>query len=353
VFPIPAVAEPLALAIRDAAVFTRPTYRRFLGLMLGLIVTMGRRTVSHALAVMRPTALGRRLPGHWSDYHRLFSAARFSMWTLAAVLVRQVVMRLLLPADAVIELAADDTVLGKDGDHVWAKAAHRDPTRSSRKKAAIRFGHKWLALCVLVQLPGLDRPWALPILCGLCLSPKAAAKVKRRPKTPSQLARQLLMRLMRWLPDRRFILIGDYQIVTHQTAEFARRHADRVTAIGRLRGDANLYAQPADRRSAGRGIRAKAPSCRRRPSRSPRSSRRPRRSPGTAAAAAASATSASRRCGTTSTAAHCRGSRRSAGSACWATPSTVRTTRSSSVLTRRRWTPRRSSSCMRGDGTSR
>jgi hypothetical protein len=244
VFPIPAVAEPLALAIRDAAVFTRPTYRRFLGLMLGLIVTMGRRTVSHALAVMRPTALGRRLPGHWSDYHRLFSAARFSMWTLAAVLVRQVVMRLLLPANAVIELAADDTVLGKDGDHVWAKAAHRDPTRSSRKKAAIRFGHKWLALCVLVQLPGLDRPWALPILCGLCLSPKAAAKVKRRPKTPSQLARQLLMRLMRWLPDRRFILIGDYQIVTHQTAEFARRHADRVTAIGRLRGDANLYAQP-------------------------------------------------------------------------------------------------------------
>jgi len=250
VFSIPAVAEPLALAIRDAAVFTRPTYRRFVALMLGLIVTMGRRTVSHTLALMRPTALG-RLRGHWSDYHRLFSAARFSMWKLAAVLVRQVVMRL-LPADAVIELAGDDTVLGKDGDRVWAKAAHRDPTRSSRKKAAVRFGHKWLVLCVLVQLPGLDRPWALPILCGLCLSAKAAAKVKRRPKTPSQVARQLLMQLMRWLPDRRFILIGDYQVVTHQTAEFARRHADRVTAIGRLRGDANLYAQPV------RGKRGKA-----------------------------------------------------------------------------------------------
>jgi hypothetical protein len=92
------VAEPPALAIRDAAVFTRPTFRRFTALMIGLIVTMGRRTVSHALALMRPT-IGLR--GHWSDYHRLFSAARFSMWTLAAALVRQVVTRL-LPAEAVI-----------------------------------------------------------------------------------------------------------------------------------------------------------------------------------------------------------------------------------------------------------
>jgi hypothetical protein len=248
VFSIPAVAEPLALAIRDAAVFTRPTFRRFVALMSGLIVTMGRRTVSHALALMRPTV---GLRGHWSDYHRLFSAARFSMWTLAAVLVRQVVA--LLPAGAVIELAADDTVIGKDGDRVWAKAAHRDPTRSSRSKTVVRFGHKWLALCVLVRLPGWDRPWALPVLCGMCLSPKAAAKVKRAAKTPSQLARQLLIRLMRWLPDRKFILIGDYQVVTHRTAQFAQRHADRVTVIGRLRADANLYAAPV--RGEARGSR--------------------------------------------------------------------------------------------------
>ena len=77
-FPaIPAAAEPLVDEIRTA--FTRPTLRRFLLLMAALIVTMGRHTVSHALVMIEPM-----MHGHWSDYHRLYSAARFSMWKLAA-----------------------------------------------------------------------------------------------------------------------------------------------------------------------------------------------------------------------------------------------------------------------------
>jgi hypothetical protein len=237
VLSLPAAAEPLVQAIEQDRVFTRPTFQRFLILMIGLIVTMGRHTVSHALA-----AVGPLLDGHWSNYHRLWSWAKYSMWKLAAVLVRQVVA--LLPEDAVIELVADDTVDGKDGDRVWAKAGHYDSAGSTRSKTAIKFGHRWLAMCVLVQLPGWDRPWALPILCGLCVSPKLSKRIGVRPKTPSQLARQLLIRLMRWLPGRRFVLTGDYLVVTHQTVAFAQRHADRVTVIGRLRGDANLYAAP-------------------------------------------------------------------------------------------------------------
>lgn len=236
-FRIPAVAEPLGEALDQAHVFTRPTFERLATLICGLIVTMGRRSVSRTLLTMRPM-----LKGHWSNYHRLFSHARFSMWSLAAVLVRQVVK--LLPEGMTIVLLADETVDGKEGDKVWAKGSHRDPVRSSRKKGQTKFGHKWLTMCILVQLPGLARPWALPVLCGLSLSPKVAGPLKRRPKTASQLARQLLIRLMRWLPDRKFILIGDYQVVTHQTVCFARRHAQRVTAIGRLRGDANFYAPP-------------------------------------------------------------------------------------------------------------
>jgi hypothetical protein len=236
-FPIFPAAEPLVQAISDAGVFTRPTLPRFISLMTALIVTMGRRTVSHALAVLQPIT-----DGHWCNYHRLYSSAKYSMWSLAGVLVRQVVG--LLPADAVIQLVADDTVDAKAGDQVWAKSAHRDSKRSTRTKTVTTFGHRWLVMCVLVQLKGWDRPWALPVLCGLCVSPKLAPKISRPAKTPSQLARQMLIRLMRWFPNRKFILTGDYQVVTHQTVGFAQRHADRVTVIGRLRGDANLYAPP-------------------------------------------------------------------------------------------------------------
>jgi hypothetical protein len=232
---IPAAAEPLIDSIRDC--FTRPTLQRFVLLMCGLIVTMGRRTVSHALVVIEPL-----MDGHWSDYHRIYSAARFCMWQLAAALTRHVIA--LLPEGVVIELVADDTVDGKDGDHVWAKGAHRDSTHSSRKIDQVKFGHKWLVLCVLVRFREIDRPWALPILCGLCISPKVAGEIGCRQKTASDVTRQLLMVLMRWLPGRKFILLGDYQVITHRTACFAARHHERVTVIGRLRGDANLYAEP-------------------------------------------------------------------------------------------------------------
>lgn len=249
-FAIPRAAEPLVAALEEAGVFSQPTLKRFVTLMIGLIVSMGRRTVSHALAAIEPIR-----EGHWSNYHRLYSSAKYSMWALAAALVRQVVA--LLPGDAVIELVADDTVDGKEGDRVWAKSAHRDPTRSTRGKTVIRYGHKWLAMCVLVRLEGWERPWALPILCGMCLSAKAAAGIDRRPKTASELTRQMLARLMRWFPDRKFILTGDYAVVTHQTVCFAQRHADRVTVIGRLRGDANLYKPPKNPRAGARGGRRK------------------------------------------------------------------------------------------------
>ena len=221
---VPAVAEPLVDAIRQAKVFTRPTFGRFVCLMGALIITMGRHTVSRALKVMGPLK-----EGHWSNYHRIYSQARYCMWELAAVVVRQLLP--LLPADQPIVLVADDTVDGKEADHVWAKGTHRDPVRSSRKKSQVKFGHKWLVMCVLVQLPGIGRPWALPVLCGLCLSPKVAAEVKRRPKTPAQLALQLLMRLMRWMPQRKFILLGDSLVVTHRTAEFAHLSAEDRRAV--------------------------------------------------------------------------------------------------------------------------
>ena len=242
---IPAAAEPLVEGLRG--VFTRPTFERFVVLMTGLIVTMGRRTVSRALRAVEPF-----LEGHWCDYHRIYSHARFSMWTLAAVLVRRVVDRL-LPADAAVVLLADDTVDGRDGDHVWAKGTHRDPLRSSRARNNLTFGHRWLVMCVLVRVPGAARPWALPVLCGLCVSPKVGGQIGRRPKAPGQLAKQLLIRLMRWFPRRRFVLVGDAMVVTHDTVAFARRHADRVTAIGRLRADACFYSAPAHPARRARG----------------------------------------------------------------------------------------------------
>jgi hypothetical protein len=203
------------------------------------------------LRIVEPLIAGR---GHWCSYHRLYSQARYSMWDLGLALTRLVVVGLVAPAEPII-LIADDTVDGKDGDHVWAKGAWRDPTRSTRRRMQVQFGHKWLVLCVLVRLPFTARPWALPMLCGMCCSPKVASKNKCRPRTASQVTLGLLGTMMRWFPDRRFILLADARAASHRLACFAHVHRERVTLISRMRSDANLYDPPKSKNPAGRRVR--------------------------------------------------------------------------------------------------
>ena len=63
-----------ALVGSFAAAFTRPTYLRFLTLLVGAIVTGGRRTVTRILWTVRSLA-----GGHPSSYHRFFSRARWKI----------------------------------------------------------------------------------------------------------------------------------------------------------------------------------------------------------------------------------------------------------------------------------
>src|SRR5438477_837927 len=106
---LPAAAEPLVLSLRGA--FTSPSYRRFVLLLVGVIVTPGRRTVSHVLWTVRSLLVAGT--GHPSSYHRLFSAARWSLWPLAHVLAAAVLE--LVPPEEPVLVAGDDTVAGHNG----------------------------------------------------------------------------------------------------------------------------------------------------------------------------------------------------------------------------------------------
>ena len=77
--PLPQVAEPLLMGLGVA--FTEPTFNRFLPLLVGAIVLRGRRTVTSILWTMRGL-----VPGHMTDYHRVFSRAAWVLWPLARVL---------------------------------------------------------------------------------------------------------------------------------------------------------------------------------------------------------------------------------------------------------------------------
>ena len=98
-----------------------------------------------------------------------------------------------------------------------------------------------LCLCAFRRA---TRLWALPILVALYRSKEWNRKHERRHKTPSELMRQLLVVLIRWFPQRKFVFSGDGGYGTHELSRFAHRHHSRLTLVSRFYPDANLYAPP-------------------------------------------------------------------------------------------------------------
>lgn len=217
--------------------FSDSVFANFLTLMQGAILTTGRRTVCRVLRVA-----GLRAEAHLSSFHRLLSHRRWSMWPLARALAGFVI-ETYLPRD-VIRLVGDETVTEHPGKKVFGKARHRDAKRSTHSYVAHLWGHKWVVLAILVDLPGTNRPWALPILVALYRDAQQNKAERRRHKTPVDLMRQLLRVVLRWFPARKFVFSGDGGYGTHALTSFAHRQRKRLTLVSRFHADAALYAAP-------------------------------------------------------------------------------------------------------------
>jgi len=224
---LPSAFSAIVLSVSSG--FTKPTFARFLSLLVGLVVSSGRRTVLRTLSSIRELS-----QGHWSSYHRVFCKARWSTLELGRGLARLILA--LIPEDQAVVLAVDDTVTQHRGKNVWGKGCHRDAVRSSHRHTVWRWGHKWVVLAVSVPMPLCVMPWALPVACAL-YKPREG----QRHKTPSDLARQLLRLMERWFPKRRFILMSDGGFNSHG---LARKVARRSCLVSRFFKGAVLHALP-------------------------------------------------------------------------------------------------------------
>ena len=248
--PLPGAVLRVAGGLLQAfrAAFTRPTYERFVVLLLAAILTTGCRTVLNLLRTV-----GALAPGHPCSYHRVFSRRRCSLWRLGRALAEAILQRW-VPTGAVA-VAGDDTVAEHKGKKVYGKGCHRDAVRSTHSYTAYRWGHKWVVLAVLVRFPFATRPWALPVLAALYHSEEWDRQHGRRHKTPARLLQQLLAVLLRWFPRRRFLFTADGNYATHELASFAHRRRRRLAMVSKFYPDANLYAPApavAGKRPAGR-----------------------------------------------------------------------------------------------------
>jgi hypothetical protein len=232
---LPVVAKPLLS--RFSIAFTKPTFQRAMLLFVGFLLTTGRRTVTHALWSTRVL-----WDGHFSDYHRVFSRARWSLWPLGRVLAGAVLE--LVPPDQPVIGSADDTAASHKGKCVYGKGRHRDACRSTRTFMAWLWGHRWVVLAIHVKFPFATRPWALPVLVALYRTKELCEQEGRRHRTAIELARPLMARLMRWFPERRFILLGDGGYASHGLAAFCHRHRRQLTLASLLHPRAHLCEAP-------------------------------------------------------------------------------------------------------------
>ena len=175
---------------------------------------------------------------HFSSYHRLFSAARWSLDAMGLA-----VFDLIQPFLAsVVMLALDDTLARKRGLKMFGTGMHHDPLLSSRGKAITNWGHSWVVLAVIVELPfRRGHCYCLPILFRLYLNKKSAGKHRRAYRTRPELAVEMLTLLCNHRKNQRFHVVADSAYGGQSVLCCLPANCDLTS---RLVKDARLYDAP-------------------------------------------------------------------------------------------------------------
>lgn len=231
------------LISKFARVFSKRVWHHVRVLLIGAILAPGKRTVTSVLRVM-----GLSDEQHFQNYHRVLSRAVWSSLTISRILLQLLVNTFGSKGPVVIGI--DETIERRRGAKIKAKGIYRDPVRSSRSHFVKASGLRWLSAMLLVPIPWVKRVWALPFLTALAPSERYYADKGRRPKKLTDWARQILLQVRRWLPERALVVVADSSYAVILLLERLRRLPNPICMITRLRLDAALY-EPAPPRQPG------------------------------------------------------------------------------------------------------
>src|SRR4051794_25716158 len=244
--PVDLPPEMVAILAAFAPLFSPCVWTKAQTLAVGALLATGPRTVCALLRIM-----GLSQERHFTNYHRVLNRDVWSCLAAGQSLLGLILV--LIPRHWPIALAADDTIERRGGRRIQAKGCYRDAVRSSKKHVVKCFGLRWITLMILVPVPFSPRVWALPVLTALSW-PEGAGR-RRGHKTSIDWARQMVLQVRRWLPERELILVVDGGFAAVKLAHDCRRH--RVTLICRLRLDAALDDPPGPQPPSKRGPKPK------------------------------------------------------------------------------------------------
>jgi len=232
--------RPLVDALRPA--FTDPSFATGCQLLLAWVMCLGRHTLLRVGHNTQPDVLPDNSRRHGLDgYYNFFERSAWRPGALAYRVALLVVTALNLSGR--ITLLVDDTLAHKRGKSVWGLGWFRDAVASTHKRVATASGHNWVVVAVAVCLPGSRAPvLALPLVARLHRPGKGQPSC-------AALAREMLAEVLGWFPVRRFSLVADG---AYACKALLGGLDERVSFVGRLRGDGALYDPRVPKAPAGR-----------------------------------------------------------------------------------------------------
>lgn len=224
-----------------ASTMTAPTFDSLITVLTGWVFA-SRRTVTQMIL-----AAGSSADKHYSSYHRVFSKARWSLDGVGLALF-DLIQHF---CGEVVMLALDDTLARKRGLKMFGCGMHYDPLLSSRGKTITNWGHSWVVLGLIVELP--FRPghyFCLPILFRLYLNKQKAQKHRRKYRKRSELAVAMLDVLCKHRKSRRFHVVADS---AYGGKSVLCQLPENCDLTSRLVKDARLYDAPPQRKTGTNG----------------------------------------------------------------------------------------------------
>lgn len=164
---------------------------------------------------------------HHGRAHRFFATARWHPDTVGLTLLRLIVGHL-VPVGAPLVVAVDDTLFRRSGRRVYAAHwAYDGSLKVARGNQKLSRGNAFVVAAVVVMLPFLDRPVALPVLTRLWRKGGPAKTV---------LARELVEVIATAARGRMVHVVADGAYLCTEL----RRLPPQVTVTGPLRSNASL-----------------------------------------------------------------------------------------------------------------
>lgn len=213
-------------------------------LLIGAILAPGERTVTAILRVM-----GCSDEKQFQNYHWVLDRTKWPSRELSRRLL-VVLVELFFAANESLILGIDETVERRRGRKIAARGVSRDPARSSKEFFVKTNGLCWICLMLLTPIPWACRVWTLPFLTVLAPSERSHEQGKKRHKTITDWAWQMIVQVARRMPTRKLVMVADGAYAMLDFLWYVIR-LSAMSVITHLCLDACLY-DPAPEQEAGK-----------------------------------------------------------------------------------------------------